>query len=64
MKGALLHAVFTIGAIAQWPQLCPKQPTDAYAQVRCPATATCVDAAQGRLEGRSAYGPGGLSRHP
>lgn len=26
---------------AQWPQLCAGQPSDAFAQVRCPANATC-----------------------
>ena len=31
------------GAAAQWPQLCPNQPTDSYAQVRCPANATCSE---------------------
>ena len=40
--GALLIATTWMPvASQQWPTLCPNQPTDAYAQVRCPATATC-----------------------
>ena len=41
MRSGLVLLACLGAAAAQWPNLCPNQPADAYAQVRCPANATC-----------------------
>ena len=45
MRHALLLTIglsHAVAAPSPWPQLCPKQPADAFSQVRCPASATCA----------------------